>query len=59
MLVVRAQPAAAEARQAELAADLDRVLRRLLSGYAAPGLLMQDSPPQRLPIQRLPIQGRQ
>jgi ribonuclease P protein component len=46
MLVVRAQPAAAEARQADLAADLDRILRRLVPGW----------PAQRLPIQRLPIQ---
>src|SRR5215472_9139867 len=44
MLVVRAQPTAAEARQADLAADLDRIFRRLLPGYAAPGLLAQGSP---------------
>jgi len=57
MLVVRAQPAAAEARQADLAADLDRILRRLLPGYEAPGLLIQGSPTQRLPIQGSPTQG--
>jgi ribonuclease P protein component len=54
MLVVRAQPAAAEARQSELAADLDRILRRLVPGLATPG-----SPIQRLPIQRHPVQGPQ
>ncbi|HEX4831555.1 MAG TPA: ribonuclease P protein component [Trebonia sp.] len=34
MLVVRAQPAAADARQADLAADLDLVLQRLLRRQA-------------------------
>jgi ribonuclease P protein component len=53
MLVVRAQPAAAGARQSDLAADLDRILRRLVPGFATPG-----SPRERLPIQHLPIQGR-
>jgi hypothetical protein len=57
MLVVRAQPAAAEARQADLAADLDRILRRLLPGYEAPGLLIQSSATQRLPVQVSPTQG--
>ena len=37
MLVVRAQPAAAEARQADLATDLDRVLGRLLPGFSYRG----------------------
>jgi ribonuclease P protein component len=54
MLVVRAQPAAAQARQSDLAADLDRILRRLVPGFATPG-----SPMQRLPIQRHPVQGPQ
>jgi ribonuclease P protein component len=34
MVVVRVHPAAAAARQADLAADLDPVLRRLLRGHA-------------------------
>jgi ribonuclease P protein component len=34
MVVVRVHPAAAEARQADLAADLDPVLRRLLRRHA-------------------------
>jgi ribonuclease P protein component len=57
MLVVRAQPAAAEARQADLATDIDRILRRLVPGFATPGSLTLGSPTRRLPIQRLPIQG--
>ncbi len=40
MLVVRVHPAAAAVRQADLAADLDPVLRRLLRGRAeAPGMI--------------------
>ena len=36
LLVLRAQPAAASASSAELAADLDRVLDRLLAATGAP-----------------------
>jgi ribonuclease P protein component len=53
MLVVRAQPAAAGTRQSDLAADLDRILRRLVPGFATPG-----PPTQRPPTQRPPTQGR-
>jgi ribonuclease P protein component len=42
MLVVRAQPAAALARQSDLASDVDQVLRRLLRRSAdEPGLARQ------------------
>jgi ribonuclease P protein component len=70
MLVLRAQPAAAEARQADLAADVDQVLRRLLRRQA--GAAGQETMPGRAaggrPVQRaaqhsaarhFAIQGRQ
>jgi ribonuclease P protein component len=64
MLVVRAQPAAADSSQADLAADVDQVLRRLLrrqadaAGPGVAGRAAQGLAPQHVATQHFPM-GRQ